>query len=101
MFENDRVRVLDTCIKPGERTPVHTHRWLAAQYLLSFSHFVRHDATGAVMVDSRTVPVLQSPPPVLWSGPVPPHWIENISADDLRVLAVEAEDRPRREGARG
>ncbi len=25
LLENDRVRVLDTRIGPGERTPVHTH----------------------------------------------------------------------------
>ena len=27
LLENDRVRVLDTEIAPGDRTPVHTHRW--------------------------------------------------------------------------
>jgi hypothetical protein len=26
LFENDVVRVLDTRIAPGNRTPVHTHR---------------------------------------------------------------------------
>jgi quercetin dioxygenase-like cupin family protein len=30
LFENAHVRVLDTRIAPGERTPVHTHRWPAA-----------------------------------------------------------------------
>ncbi len=27
IFENERVRVLDTRIKPGERVPVHAHPW--------------------------------------------------------------------------
>lgn len=45
-FENGYVRVLDTRIAPGERTPVHTHRWLASHYVVSWSDFVRRDAEG-------------------------------------------------------
>jgi hypothetical protein len=92
LFENHRVRVLDARTRPGERTPIHTHRWPAVQYVLSWGDFVRHDAAGAVLLDSRTVPPLQSPPPVLWSEPVPPHWVENVGGDDLRVLVVEVKD---------
>ena len=29
LFENDRVRVLDTRIAPGDTVPLHTHRWPA------------------------------------------------------------------------
>lgn len=29
LFEDDRVRVLDTVIRAGDRTPVHSHRWPA------------------------------------------------------------------------
>jgi hypothetical protein len=46
VFENGYVRVLDTRIAPGERTPVHTHRWLASHYVVSWSDFVRRDAEG-------------------------------------------------------
>src|SRR5690242_15800259 len=67
LYENDRVRVLDTCIRPGDRTPVHTHRWPAALYIVSWSPFVRYDDQGVVLLDSRTVPALQAPPPALWS----------------------------------
>jgi quercetin dioxygenase-like cupin family protein len=35
LFENERVRVLETRIAAGDRTPVHTHRWPAALYILS------------------------------------------------------------------
>lgn len=51
VFENAHVRVLDTRIAPGERTPVHTHCWPASHYVVSWSDFVRRDATGAVLVD--------------------------------------------------
>ncbi|HET7621962.1 MAG TPA: hypothetical protein VFK39_08670 [Gemmatimonadaceae bacterium] len=53
VFENAHVRVLDTQIAPGERTPVHTHRWPAAHYVVRGSDFVRRDAAGAVLVDTR------------------------------------------------
>ena len=89
LYENDRVRVLDTSIRPGDQTPVHTHRWPAALYILRWSQFVRYDDKGAVLLDSRTVPALQTPPPALWSEPVGPHSLLNVGAADLRVITVE------------
>ena len=53
LFENDRVRVLETRIPPAELVPVHTHRWPSVFYVFSWSDFVRRDATGAVLADSR------------------------------------------------
>ena len=40
-------------IAPGDRTPVHTHRWPAVLYVLSWSDFVRYDDKGEVLLDSR------------------------------------------------
>jgi len=89
LYENDRVRVLDTRIRPGDQTPIHTHRWPAAIYVVSWSHFVRCDDTGRVLFDSRTVPALQNPPPVLWSVPLPPHSLRNVDEADLQGISVE------------
>jgi len=36
LFENDRVRVLDANIAPGDTVPLHTHRWPGALYILRF-----------------------------------------------------------------
>jgi mannose-6-phosphate isomerase-like protein (cupin superfamily) len=88
LIENDRVRVLDTCVKPGERTPVHAHEWPAALYVLSWSDFIRRDANGEVMVDSRQRPMGGSGAG-LWLDPLPPHSIENVGGCDLRIIAVE------------
>ncbi len=41
LFENNFVRVLDTLILPGEITKVHTHRFPASLYILSWSDFIR------------------------------------------------------------
>ena len=54
LLENDKVRVLDTRLSPGDRTPVHAHEWPAALYVLSWSDFIRYDPDGNVLVDSRT-----------------------------------------------
>ncbi|HTX66225.1 MAG TPA: hypothetical protein VMD31_10680 [Opitutaceae bacterium] len=89
LFENDAVRMLDTRIKAGDRTPVHTHRWPAALYILSWSPFVRRDGQGAILLDSRTVPSLATPPPALWSPALAPHSLENVGPCDLHLISVE------------
>jgi quercetin dioxygenase-like cupin family protein len=35
LLENDLVRVLDTRLRSGERTPVHAHSWPATLYVMS------------------------------------------------------------------
>jgi hypothetical protein len=89
LYENDEVRVLDTRISAGDRTPVHAHRWPAALYVLSWSHFVRYDDRGSVVLDSRSVSALQNPPSALWSETLPPHSLLNAGATDLHIIAVE------------
>lgn len=89
LFEDEAVRVLDTRIPAGERTAVHTHRWRSIMVLLSWSPFIRYNDRGAVMVDSRTVPALATPPTTLPSEPLPPHALENVGDEDLRLISVE------------
>ena len=89
LLDNGKVRVLDTRVEPGQRTPVHAHEWPAALYVLSWSDFVRHDPEGNVLLDSRT---FASKPPVgsaFWGGPIGPHYVENVGAGVLHILAVE------------
>lgn len=89
VFENDVVRVLETRILPGDRTPVHTHRWPSVLHVLSWSDFIRRDASGTVVVDSRLSGKLVLPPVVLWSEALPPHSLENVGATEIRVMSVE------------
>ena len=91
LFENDSVRVLDTSIAPGQATPLHTHRWPAALYIVSWSNFVRRDEQGAILLDSRTIPAV-APGSALWSPPLMPHTLENIGTTELRVIAVELKE---------
>jgi len=89
ILENDHVRVLDTRLGPGERTPVHSHRWPSSLYVISWSDFLRRDADGNVIVDSRSWDSRPAPGEALWSAPLVPHSVENIGDSDLRIIAVE------------
>jgi quercetin dioxygenase-like cupin family protein len=89
LLENERVRVLEAWVAPGETVPVHSHCWPSVLQVLSWSDFVRRDPAGAVLVDSRQAGQALAPGAVLWSGPLPPHSLTNVGSGDLRVLAVE------------
>jgi hypothetical protein len=89
LLENQWVRVLDTRIGPGERTPVHTHRWPAAHYVVSWSDFVRRDADGAVLLDTRQAGGASPVPEALWGAALPPHSLENVGSTPLHIISTE------------
>ena len=89
ILENDKVRVLDTRLGPGQRTPVHSHRWPSALYVMSWSDFVRRDATGNIIVDSPTWDSRPRIGEALWADPLIPHSVENVGDRELHIIAVE------------
>jgi hypothetical protein len=89
LLENERVRVLETRIPPGDLVPVHTHRWPSVLYVLGWSDFVRRDDGGSIVLDSRTAGASASPPSVLWSEALPPHSLENVGTSEIRIISVE------------
>ena len=92
LVENDRVRMVETIIRVGETTPVHTHRLPTASYVISGSAFIRRDEHGTVLLDTSK---LDSPfvmPPALWSDFLPAHSLENTGSEDLIVIGVELKD---------
>ena len=92
IFENDRVRVLDAKVERGDTVPLHAHRWPGVQYLTSLGAFVRRDADGHVLVDSRTIDLPGERPLVLWSEPIPPHTLENVGDIAIHAIVVELKD---------
>jgi hypothetical protein len=89
VLENERVRVLDTRIPPGDIVPVHTHRWPGVYSTVQFSHFIRRDGEGNLLFDSR------SAPPMGAAGFVenlPPHSVENVGDIEIHLLSVELKD---------
>ena len=89
LLENEQVRVLDALLRPDEQTEIHTHVWPSALYVLSWSDFVRIDAEGKVIADSRTLSLRPSPGEAIWSLALPPHSVRNVGDRDLRLIAVE------------
>lgn len=89
VLENERVRVLDTRIAPGEQTPVHTHQWPAVHHVITWSAFVRRDHTGAVLLDTRAAAVAAAPGAVLWGEALGPHTLENVGQEPLHIVSVE------------
>lgn len=92
LFENDRVRVVETRIPPGAFVPVHTHRWPSAIYVVKQSDFLRRDADGNQLFDSRTVGPPPSKPTVQWTPPLPPHSVENIGDREILLIITELKD---------
>ena len=83
------VRVLDTTVAPGETVPLHTHRWPATLYILSWSDFVRRNGEGDVVVDSRSAGFAPTVGSAVWTEPLAPHTLENVGTRDLRAISVE------------
>lgn len=89
LFENDFVRVLDTSIPPGQTTPVHTHRYPASLYVLSWSDFLRFDNMGNVIFDSRTLTQTPESGSARWAESLAPHALQNIGIQYLHIISVE------------
>jgi hypothetical protein len=93
LFENERVRVLEVRIGPGQFVPVHTHKWPSAVYVASGSDFIRRDDEGKVLFDSRTMGPPPAAPMVQWTGPLPPHSVENIGNAEILLITTELKER--------
>lgn len=89
VLENEHVRVVETRIPAGDKTPVHTHRWAAIYHTLAHGHFVRRDGAGKVLFDTRVAP---SDSATIWMEGLEPHSVENVGPSDIHVISVEIKD---------
>jgi hypothetical protein len=94
LFENERVRVLQTRAPVAATTPVHTHRWASVEYVLKTADFIRRDGDGNILLDTRVAHARPEPSDVLWSDPLPPHSLEKVGDVELRVIMVELKGPP-------
>jgi quercetin dioxygenase-like cupin family protein len=89
LFENEKVRVLDTLLQPGDQTPIHSHEWPASLYILSWSDFIRYGEDGRILADSRKTGAAPPAGSAMWIEPLPPHSVRNVGDAALRIIAVE------------
>jgi hypothetical protein len=89
VFENDQVRIVETIIPVGETTPLHTHLVPHVLIFSSGTAFVRRDAAGEVMLDTRANGPDFRIPPYAWNDGIGAHTLENVGTDDIVATAIE------------
>src|SRR5215203_6659464 len=78
IFENERVRIMEFKVPPGDVVPAHTHRWATINYVVSLSDFLSYDADGNLKLDSRSGQFGAKEGEVFCLPPFPPlHSVEN------------------------
>jgi hypothetical protein len=94
LYENEKVRVVDMLIAPGEKATMRICQWPATLYIISFSHFLRYNAEGEILMDSETLTTPATNGTVLWLEPMEPHVWENAGETDLHIVIVEIKTAP-------
>ena len=89
VLENERVRVLEVTVQPGEREPVHGHKWPSVMYVMAEDLIRDYDRDGKLLYDSSTDAARMKTPYTIWMPPQAPHSVENLSKTPLRLLRVE------------
>lgn len=85
--------VLDTLIRPNETTALHTHKWPATLYILSWSDFIRYDNKNNIVGDSRNFDKSPLPSTAVWTEPLVPHRLENVGENDIHIISVEIKNK--------
>jgi hypothetical protein len=89
VFENEHVRVLETVIAAIDSAPLHSHLAKHLMLVNSGSHYVRRDADGTLLLDTRSIEPPFVMPSMLWSDGNPAHTLQNTGDDEIRITAVE------------
>lgn len=89
VLENERVRVLEVTVRPGEKERLHMHRMPSVMYVMAEDNIRDYDAEGKLLYDSRKDKPPGKTPYTVWMEPQAPHSVENLSNKPVRLLRVE------------
>ncbi|UCA56578.1 MULTISPECIES: nuclear transport factor 2 family protein [Aequorivita] len=90
LLENDKVRVLEVTLAPGEKEALHHHRWPSALYIQEAGDFIDYEGDGNVIFDSRQLPEPLPMPFTMYKEPEAPHSVVNLSkTKPIRLIRVE------------
>ena len=81
-LENQRVRVLEATIKPGDKENTHSHPAYVI-YVIAGGKFRNHAADGTVTDGEFKTG------DVIYRDPITQHWAENIGDTTIRLVLVE------------
>lgn len=82
LFENDQVRVLEVEIKPGEKEPLHIHKWKGVMIVTSPAKLRYYDGNDKVEFEA-------SQSGAEWREPSGIHSVENIDKTVFKAFRVE------------
>ena len=89
LLENDRVRVLEVVIQPGEKEPAHTHSLPSVLHIDEPSQILYYDAEGKMIFDSRMSNELRTSPITSYLDPEGLHAVENVGDKPFHAIRVE------------
>ena len=89
LLENERVRVLEITVAPGEREPVHAHCLPGVSYVMYEGKYRDYDAQGKLLSEGKESPPESQFPTTSWTEPVAPHSFENLDTKPVRSLHIE------------
>jgi quercetin dioxygenase-like cupin family protein len=86
LLENDRVRVVEYALAPGERDQWHTHP-------ARVSYVVSGGTLRITTGDGRSFVVDEKAGDTAWSEPAPRHFVENLGSTAVKTILVEVKER--------
>lgn len=90
LMENDKVRVLEVTLAPGETEEVHHHQWPSVLYIEEAGDFIDYDNEGKIIVDTRLIKPALKFPMTMWKDAEAAHSVENLSKTiTIRLIRVE------------
>jgi hypothetical protein len=89
LLENEHVRVLEVTLQPGDREPVHTHRWPSTMVVDSAARIRYYDAEGKLAFETPQDRARPDGLSANWMGPEGPHAVENIDSVEFHAIRVE------------
>ncbi|MEM7139832.1 MAG: hypothetical protein AAF548_02295 [Actinomycetota bacterium] len=98
LFENDRVRVWELRLAPGERSDLHHHAHdyvmvqLAGDQVAAEFEPDSEDAFGGATFPDRTITGPVSPGTVVWGSAGGKETAVNVGAETFREIVVELKD---------
>ena len=89
VFENERIRVLDVTVRPGENEALHMHRMPSVLYIIAEDDIQDFDASGKLLYDTRAQKDPPKTPYAEWMPPQAAHRVVNRSKNALRLIRIE------------
>lgn len=92
VIENERVRVLDVTVAPGELENLHAHCRSSVMYLMNEGIYKDYGPNGELIAEAAEAAPAEQFPMTLWLDPQGAHAVHNLDPKPVRLLRVELKD---------